>query len=106
MTPGLDGIYVLGGDQVVAMEVVASTPLETALARAQAAGAVTSGNIGAAVRSTDMIAGFHRQNGPERGLGRAVDLWLYDGPTDETRALSSSERPSTNTCSSAGGLRA
>ncbi len=28
VTPGLDGIYVLGGDQVVAMQVVANTPFE------------------------------------------------------------------------------
>src|SRR5438552_2010217 len=55
VTPGLDGIYVLGGDQVVAMQVVANTPFEAALANAQSAGAVTSGNsAGAAVESADM----------------------------------------------------
>ena len=37
VTPGLDGIFVLGGDQDVAMEVVASTPFEAALANARAA---------------------------------------------------------------------
>jgi cyanophycinase len=90
VTPGLDGIYVLGGDQVVAMQVVANTPFEAALADAQAAGAVTSGNsAGAAVESADMIAGYTGNNGPEQGLERgAVDLWLYDGRTDETRGLS------------------
>jgi cyanophycinase len=90
VTPGLDGIYVLGGDQVVAMQVVANTPFEAALANAQAAGAVTSGNsAGAAVESADMIAGYTGNNGPEQGLERgAVDLWLYDGPTDATRGLS------------------
>jgi cyanophycinase len=89
VTPGLDGIYVLGGDQVVAMEVVANTPFEAALANAQAAGAVTSGNsAGAAVESADMIAGYTGNNGPEQGFEQgAVDLWLYDGPTDETRGL-------------------
>jgi cyanophycinase len=89
VTPGLDGIFVLGGDQVVAMEVVANTPFEAALATAQAAGAVTSGNsAGAAVESADMIAGYTGNNGPEQGLERgAVDLWLYDGPTDDTRGL-------------------
>ena len=87
--PGLDGIYVLGGDQVVAMRVVANTPFEAALATAQADGAVTSGNsAGAAVESADMIAGYTGNNGPEQGLERgAVDLWLYNGPTDDTRGL-------------------
>jgi cyanophycinase len=89
VTPGLDGIYILGGDQVVAMQVVANTPFEAALADAQAAGAVTGGNsAGAAVQSADMIAGYIGNNGPEQGLERgAVDLWLYNGPTDDTRGL-------------------
>jgi cyanophycinase len=89
VTPGLDGIFVLGGDQDVAMEVVANTPFEAALANAQAAGAVTSGNsAGAAVESADMIAGYTGSNGPEQGLEQgAVDLWLFDGPTDDTRGL-------------------
>jgi cyanophycinase len=89
VTPGLDGIYVLGGDQVVAMRVVANTPFEEALATAQAAGAVTSGNsAGAAVESADMIAGYTGNNGPEQGLEQgAVDLWLYNGTTDDTRGL-------------------
>ena len=89
VTPGLDGIYVLGGDQVVAMQVVANTPFEAALANAQAAGAVTSGNsAGAAVESADMIAGYTGANGPEQGFEQgAVDLWVYGGPTDDTRGL-------------------
>jgi cyanophycinase len=89
VTPGLDGMFVLGGDQVVAMQVVANTPFEAALATAQAAGAVTSGNsAGAAVESADMIAGYTGNNGPEQGLEQgAVDLWLYSGPTDDTRGL-------------------
>ena len=77
--PGLDGIFVLGGDQDVAMLVVANTRFEAALANAQAAGAVTSGNsAGAAVESADMIAGFTGSNGPEQGLeagfGRRLDV--------------------------------
>lgn len=89
VTPGLDGIYILGGDQVVAMQVVANTPFEDALAAAQAAGAVTSGNsAGAAVESADMIAGYVGNNGPEQGFEQgAVDLWLFDGPTDDERGL-------------------
>lgn len=35
-----------------------------------------------------MIAGYTGYNGPEQGLEQgAVDLWLYDGPTDDTRGL-------------------
>jgi cyanophycinase len=89
VTDGLDGIFVLGGDQDVAMEVVNNTPFEDALARVQAEGAVTSGNsAGAAVESADMIAGFTGANGPEQGLERgSVDVWDYSGPTDNTRGL-------------------
>ena len=79
VTDGLDGIFVLGGDQDVAMEVVNNTPFEEALARVQAAGAVTSGNsAGAAVESADMIAGFTGSNGPEQGLERVRST---SGPT-------------------------
>ncbi len=89
VTPGLDGIYILGGDQVVAMQVVANTPFEAALAAAHDAGAVTGGNsAGAAVESADMIAGYVGDNGPEQGFEQgAVDLWLFDGPTDDERGL-------------------
>jgi cyanophycinase len=89
VTPGLDGIYVLGGDQDVAMEVVANTPFEAALAAAAEAGAVTSGNsAGAAVESADMIAGYTGNNGPEQGFEQgAVDLWLYAPPSDDQRGF-------------------
>jgi cyanophycinase len=85
----LDGIFVLGGDQDVAMLVVANSPFEAALANAQAAGAVTSGNsAGAAVESADMIAGYTGSNGPEQGLEEgAVDIWRYEPPTDDMRGL-------------------
>ena len=36
-----------------------------------------------------MINGYVGANGPENGFQQgSVDLWLYDGPTDETRGLS------------------
>ena len=66
---GLDGIYVLGGDQVVGMQVVVNTPFEAALAQRQSEGAVTSGNsAGAAVELADMIAGYTGSSGPEQGI--------------------------------------
>lgn len=88
--PDLDGIYILGGDQTVAMQVVANTPFEERMASAFELGAVLSGNsAGAAVQSRNMINGYVGDNGPENGFQQgSVDLWLYDSPTDETRGLS------------------
>jgi cyanophycinase len=86
----VDGMYVLGGDQDVGMLVVGNTPLEAAMADAYANGAVISGNsAGAAVESTNMIAGYTGNNGPENGFEKdSVLLWLNDGPNDSERGLS------------------
>jgi len=88
--PDMDGMYILGGDQTIGMEVVANTPFEERMAAAFNAGAVVSGNsAGAAVQSRNMINGFTGNLGPENGFQQgSVDLWLYDGPTDSTRGLS------------------
>jgi cyanophycinase len=88
--PDLDGMYVLGGDQVIAMQVVANTPFEERMAEVFELGAVVSGNsAGAAVQSRNMISGFIGDSGSEDGFQQGVvDLWLYDGPSDETRGLS------------------
>jgi cyanophycinase len=88
--PELDGMYILGGDQTIAMRVVANTPFEQSMANAFNAGAVVSGNsAGAAVESRNMINGYIGNNGPENGFQQgSVDLWLYNGPTDDTRGLS------------------
>lgn len=86
----IDGMYILGGDQTIAMEVVANTPFEERMANAFNAGAVVSGNsAGMAVESRNMINGFIGNYGPENAFQQgSVDLWLYDGPTDATRGLS------------------
>jgi len=88
--PELDGMYVLGGDQTIAMQVVANTPFEERMAGAFNAGAVISGNsAGAAVESLNMIGGYTGNNGPENGFQQgSVDLWLPEGPNDVTRGLS------------------
>lgn len=88
-TADLDGIYVLGGDQTIAMLVVANTPTEQRMASAYSAGVVISGNsAGAAVESLQMIAGYTGNNGPENGLQQgSVDLWTSQGVTDLTRGL-------------------
>jgi cyanophycinase len=88
--PQLDGMYILGGDQTIAMQVVANTPFEERMANAFNAGAVVSGNsAGAAVESLNMIGGYTGNNGPENGFRQgSVDLWLPEGPNDVTRGLS------------------
>lgn len=86
----LDGMYILGGDQTIAMQVVANTPFEERMANAFNLGTVVSGNsAGAAVESRNMINGYIGNFGPENGFQQGtVDLWLYNGPSDDTRGLS------------------
>jgi len=86
----LDGIYILGGDQTIAMQVVANTPFEERMANAFNLGAVVSGNsAGDAIESRNMINGYVGNFGPENGFQQGtIDLWLYDGPADATRGLS------------------
>lgn len=88
-TPDVDGMFVLGGDQDVAMEVVADTSFEQRMADAYDAGAVVGGNsAGDAVQSVNMIAGFTGDLGPESGFQQgSVDLWLSSGVHDPTRGL-------------------
>lgn len=88
-TADLDGMYILGGDQTVAMRVVADTPTEQRMAAAYNAGAVVGGNsAGAAVESLTMIAGYIGDNGPDQGLQQgSVDLWTSEGPADHERGL-------------------
>src|SRR5260221_352635 len=89
-TSDIDGMYILGGDQTIAMKVVANTPFEERMANAFNLGAVVSGNsAGDAVESRNMINGYVGNFGPENGFQQGtVDLWLYNGPTDDTRGLS------------------
>ena len=86
----LDGMYILGGDQTIAMQVVANTPFEDRMASAFEAGAVVSGNsAGAAVESQNMIGGYTGNNGPENGFRQgSVDLWLPGGSDPNRRGLS------------------
>jgi cyanophycinase len=86
----LDGMYILGGDQTIAMQVVANTPFEARMADAFNDGAVVSGNsAGAAVQSLNMIGGYTGNNGPENGFQQgSVDLWLPGGSDPNRRGLS------------------
>ena len=88
--PDMDGMYILGGDQTIAMQVVANTPFEERMANAFDAGAVVGGNsAGAAVESLNMIGGYTGNNGPENGFQQgSVDLWLPGGSDPNGRGLS------------------
>jgi cyanophycinase len=86
----LDGMYILGGDQTIAMQVVANTPFEANMAAAFNNGAAVGGNsAGAAVQSLNMIGGYTGNNGPENGFQQgSVDLWLPGGSDPDRRGLS------------------
>ena len=88
-TEDVDGMFILGGDQTVAMGVVADTPLEGQMASAYERGVVVSGtSAGDAVQSVNMINGFVGDNGPAESLQKgAVDFWSFDGPNDPSRGL-------------------
>jgi cyanophycinase len=89
-TPDVDGIFVLGGDQTIAMAVVEDTTFEQDMADAYNAGVAVGGNsAGDAVQSLNMIAGYTGANGPENGFQQgSVDLWTSTGVHDATRGLS------------------
>ncbi len=81
--PDLDGMYVLGGDQTVAMNTVHDTPLEADMTDAFDHGAVFAGNsAGLAVQSRDMINGYTGSNGPAESMRQgAVEVCHDSGPT-------------------------
>ncbi|MBI5671179.1 MAG: Type 1 glutamine amidotransferase-like domain-containing protein [Chloroflexi bacterium] len=55
----LDAVFILGGDQAIAMQALHGTPLEAALAAAYARGVIVAGtSAGLAVQSRTMIGGY------------------------------------------------
>lgn len=76
----VDGVYIVGGDQMVTMEVLANTPAEDALELLYAAAAPLGGNsAGAGVQSRYMIAGYTGNNNAWNGLEYgSVELWYGD----------------------------
>lgn len=88
-----DGVYILGGDQGIAMEVLANSDVEDAMADAYANGVVFGGtSAGAAVESVDMINGYTDPGWPYNALekDKVIVWWANDqtGPDDFTRGLS------------------
>ena len=83
--PDLDGMFVLGGDQTVAMNIVHDTPLEDAMKAAFEAGAALGGNsAGDAVQSRDMINGYYGSNGPAESMREGAVQVCYDTPPPAT----------------------
>lgn len=86
--PSLDGIYILGGDQGIAMQVLAASPAERAMTAAVRRGAVLAGtSAGAAVESTSMINGYVGDYGAAQGLRRGSTLMWWGDDGDLNRGL-------------------
>ncbi|MGI8414807.1 MAG: hypothetical protein ACR2P2_01080 [Nakamurella sp.] len=87
--PGIDGAFVLGGDQDIAMHVLANTPAEAALTRAYHRGVIVSGtSAGNAVESRTMITGYTADGYPETGLQKdSVTIGWGDTLNTEDRGL-------------------
>ena len=87
--PQTDGIYILGGDQGIAMQVLAGSPAEAAMARGAARGVAIGGtSAGAAVQSRSMINGYVGKLGPAEGLRLGSTLMWWGDDPDLERGLS------------------
>ncbi|CAN5115971.1 Type 1 glutamine amidotransferase-like domain-containing protein [soil metagenome] len=78
-----DGVFILGGDQTIAMEVLFETPAEVALTDAYERGVIVGGtSAGAAVESTNMIAGYTQPGWPYNALERPmITIWWENDDT-------------------------
>jgi cyanophycinase-like exopeptidase len=74
------GVFLLGGDQGIAMEVLAGTPVEAAMASAYARGVVFGGtSAGAAIEAKNMNEGDSATGGPTTGLQQSsIVMWWAD----------------------------
>lgn len=80
--PEADGVFILGGDQTIAMEVLYETPAEAALTDAYERGVLVGGtSAGAAVESLNMIAGYTDPGWPYNALEKPMVIvwWEHDG---------------------------
>lgn len=91
--PATDGIFVLGGDQGLAMQVLAASPAERAVSAATRRGVVLGGtSAGAAVESRSMINGYAGDLGPAEGLRRGSTLLWWGDDADLERGLDTGSR--------------
>ncbi len=86
--PSTDGIYVLGGDQGLAMQVLAASPAETAITAAVRRGVALGGtSAGAAVQSRSMINGYTGSLDAPDGLRQGSTLVWWGDDADLGRGL-------------------
>ncbi len=76
-TAEIIAVYILGGDQTIAMRVIADTPLEEALFAAYQNGILIGGTCaGAAIQSSTMIAGYTLDSNANHSLQfGTVEIW-------------------------------
>ena len=87
-SPSLDGIYALGGDQGIAMKVLANSPAERAMTSAVRGGVPFAGtSAGAAIESTSMINGYVGDYVAAQGLRRGSTLMWWGDDGDRERGL-------------------
>ncbi len=86
-TDDLAAIFLLGGDQTVAMQILAGTPAETRLTELHRAGIIIAGtSAGGGMQSAAMLAGYNQNYASESALFfGAADVWN----TDEKHGLPS-----------------
>jgi cyanophycinase len=84
----VDGVFILGGDQTIAMEVLYESPAEVALTDAYQRGVIAAGtSAGAAVESTDMIAGYADPGWPYNALERPMGIVWWENDDTTLRGL-------------------
>ncbi|GAA4113773.1 Type 1 glutamine amidotransferase-like domain-containing protein [Knoellia locipacati] len=88
VTTQTDGFFILGGDQGLAMSILADTPAEDRMEAAFARGAAVGGtSAGAAVESRSMINGYVGDLGASDGLKRGSSLMWWGDDSDRERGL-------------------
>jgi cyanophycinase len=71
----LAALFILGGDQTLAMQVISATPLEDALTQAYANGVIVAGtSAGGGMQSAAMLAGYQ----PNFAAGNSLDFGASD----------------------------
>ncbi|KRE40453.1 hypothetical protein [Knoellia sp. Soil729] len=88
ITEQTDGLFILGGDQGLAMSILADSPAEAAMQAAFERGAAVGGtSAGAAVESRTMINGYVGDLGPWDGLRQGSSLIWWGDDGDRERGL-------------------
>ncbi|NTU64453.1 MAG: cyanophycinase [Chloroflexi bacterium] len=74
-TDDLAAIFILGGDQTIAMQVITDTPIEETLAKLYESGVIVAGtSAGGGMQSAAMLAGYH----PNFAAGNSLQFGASD----------------------------